>query len=135
MSSRRTVRPTILIVDDEPLMRTMIRTMLTRAGYAVDTAGSGREALDKAKQTRPDLITLDYMMPDLSGLEVLEQLSLDPATAAIPVLIVSAVIREEELTNQPICQQMQVDFLPKPVQLQQLVDHIERLLAASHSDN
>ena len=64
----------ILIVDDEPSNRNILRQELTHRGYAVETANDGSEALNKAESTRPDLIILDYMMPDLSGLDVLKEL-------------------------------------------------------------
>ena len=64
----------ILIVDDEPSNRNILGQELTHEGYAVSAASDGREALRKAESFRPDLIILDYMMPDLSGLEVLQEL-------------------------------------------------------------
>jgi two-component system, NtrC family, response regulator AtoC len=64
----------ILIVDDEPSNRNILSQELSHTGYVVETASDGREALRKVESSRPDLIILDYMMPDLSGLEVLEEL-------------------------------------------------------------
>jgi DNA-binding NtrC family response regulator len=64
----------ILIVDDEPSNRNILSQELTHEGYSVAVAGDGREALRKVELSRPDLIILDYMMPDLSGLEVLKEL-------------------------------------------------------------
>ena len=64
----------ILIVDDEPSNRNILGQELTHEGYSVLAASDGREALRKVESSRPDLIILDYMMPDLSGLEVLKEL-------------------------------------------------------------
>ena len=64
----------ILIVDDEPSNRNILSQELTHEGYSVVAASDGREALKKIESSRPDLIILDYMMPDLSGLEVLKEL-------------------------------------------------------------
>ena len=64
----------ILIVDDEPSNRNILSQELTQEGYSVVAASDGREALRKVESSRPDLIILDYMMPDLSGLEVLKEL-------------------------------------------------------------
>ncbi|HEX9138011.1 MAG TPA: sigma-54 dependent transcriptional regulator, partial [Nitrospirota bacterium] len=64
----------VLIVDDEPSNRNILRQELTHRGYAVETANDGSEALNKTESTRPDLIILDYMMPDLTGLDVLKEL-------------------------------------------------------------
>ena len=65
---------TIFIVDDEDSNRKILAQELAHRGYAVDTARSGREALPMIQATAPDLLILDYMMPDLSGLQVLKQL-------------------------------------------------------------
>src|SRR5262249_32824344 len=64
----------ILIVDDEPSNRNILGQELTHEGYSVVAASDGREALKKIESSRPDLIILDYMMPDLNGLEVLKEL-------------------------------------------------------------
>src|SRR5215467_12511743 len=64
----------ILIVDDEPSNRNILRQELTHKGYTIETANDGAEALRKVESSRPDLIILDYMMPDLSGLDVLKEL-------------------------------------------------------------
>ena len=64
----------ILIVDDEPSNRNILGQELTHEGYSVVAASDGREGLRKVESAHPDLIILDYMMPDLSGLEVLKEL-------------------------------------------------------------
>lgn len=64
----------ILVVDDEPSNRNILQQELTHKGYTVETAADGSEALRKVESSRPDLIILDYMMPDLSGLDVLKEL-------------------------------------------------------------
>ena len=64
----------ILIADDEPSNRNILSQELAHEGYSVVTASDGREALRKVESSRPDLIILDYMMPDLSGLEVPKEL-------------------------------------------------------------
>jgi len=63
----------ILIVDDEPSNRKILVQELTHKGFAVDTAGGGHEALAKIESASPDLVILDYMMPDLSGLEIVAE--------------------------------------------------------------
>src|SRR6476659_1190989 len=64
----------ILIADDEPSNRKILAQELTHKGFAVETVRGGREALAKIESAPPDLVILDYMMPDLSGLEVLKEL-------------------------------------------------------------
>jgi DNA-binding NtrC family response regulator len=78
----------ILIVDDEPSNRKILTQELTHKGFAVDTAGGGNEALTKIEAAPPDLVILDYMMPDLSGLEVLK--ALRKRGNDIPVIMITA---------------------------------------------
>jgi CheY-like chemotaxis protein len=120
--------PSILVADDDALICKMYSLMLAKAGYQVTTASDGREALACIAQEHPDLIVLDYMMPHLSGIEVLNQMVRDPATASIPVLVISAVVLEEALAHEPVVQQMRVAMLPKPVGRQTLLDHIAQML-------
>jgi CheY-like chemotaxis protein len=80
----------ILVVDDEPLLRAMLRDALDAAGYTVLEAEDGRSALVTAKAEHPDCILLDVIMPDLDGYQTCELLKADPDLAAIPVLLISA---------------------------------------------
>ncbi|MCM2275776.1 MAG: response regulator, partial [Candidatus Didemnitutus sp.] len=80
----------ILAVDDEPEITDLIRYHLTRAGYEVDTAANGWEALAAIQRHRPDLMLLDLMLPDLDGFGVCEILRREAATATIPIVIISA---------------------------------------------
>ena len=85
----RAGRKTILIVDDEPNVVAMISEYLTGEGYNTITATSGRKALELAETHRPFAITLDVIMPEMDGWEVLQNLKKNPVTADIPVIIVS----------------------------------------------
>jgi hypothetical protein len=88
-ASRR--QPTlILVVEDNPVAALQIHTVLEEQGYAVQVVSSGAEALAALTQVRPDLIVLDLMMPEVDGFQVLEQLRPMPATATIPVLVLTA---------------------------------------------
>ncbi len=78
---------TILVVDDDHQIRELVRIALRRIGHRVLTAGSGHEALGRARSDRPDLILLDLVMPEMSGQQVLEQLRADPALRGIPVVL------------------------------------------------
>ena len=84
------MHPTILAVDDEPDVLDLIRFHLTRAGCEVVTAASGYTALEAIRARRPDLVLLDLMLPDIDGFAVCEILRRQAATAAIPIVIVSA---------------------------------------------
>ena len=80
----------ILIVDDEPDMRTVLFHTLREAGYEVAEASNGDEALRKLKRTRYDLVVLDIMMPGMSGYEVLEKIKAMPSRVDTRVVIVTA---------------------------------------------
>jgi len=79
----------ILIVDDEPDIRFMMRMIFESAGYQVTEARHGVAGLKSVKARQPDLVTTDVMMPMMDGLEFIERLRADPETAAIPILVVS----------------------------------------------
>ena len=79
----------ILIVDDEPDVRYLMRLIFEGAGYQVTEARHGVAGLKSVKARQPDLVTTDVMMPMMDGLEFIERLRGDPETAAIPILVVS----------------------------------------------
>lgn len=81
---------TILIVDDESNMRFLHRMILESGGYEVIEAAHGAAALERAKESPPDLVITDLMMPVMSGRELIERLRADPVTAGVPIVIVSA---------------------------------------------
>jgi CheY-like chemotaxis protein len=81
----------ILLVDDSKFLRLATGRALTRAGYEVSFAGDGDEALLMAAEKMPDLILLDMMLPKMSGLEVLKALKKEPATEAIPVVVLTGL--------------------------------------------
>ena len=81
----------ILIVDDEPRFAYMLADMLNDAGYDARTLDNGRDALEAAHRHPPDLVLLDVHMPGIDGFEVASRLKADPATAAIPIIMLSAM--------------------------------------------
>src|SRR3954452_6777522 len=80
----------VLVVDDNESIRSLLERVLRSQGHMVMTAASGREALELLRTHPIDLVVLDVMMPEMSGIEVLEQIKANPATHEIPVLVVSA---------------------------------------------
>jgi DNA-binding response OmpR family regulator len=83
--------PKILIVDDDPDMVELLRLALTGAGYSARTAITGKEALQKAQRSPPDLMVLDLLLPGMNGFSVCQQLRRNPATAAMPILMITAL--------------------------------------------
>lgn len=88
--------PTVLVVDDEPTIRTLIRAVLEPTGYHVVEAVDGVSALAVAEKLRPDLILLDIALPRLSGLEVCRRIKADSATASTPIILLTGFVQEAE---------------------------------------
>jgi DNA-binding response OmpR family regulator len=88
---------TILVVDDDPKIVRVVEINLTQEGYRVRTAADGEEALAAVAQERPDLVLLDVMMPRMDGFETLKRLKADPASADIPVVMLTARAQDEDV--------------------------------------
>ncbi len=88
---------TIMVVDDDPDIVTIVKTILEVKGYVVQSAFSGQEVLSLLQEQKPDLIFLDVMMPPMDGLEVLTRLKGNPATASIPVILLTAKADDEDV--------------------------------------
>jgi PAS domain S-box-containing protein len=88
-------RPLVLVIENDPDARDLIRHYLTEGGYRVACAEDGREAIQLAEALRPDAITLDMLLPDRDGLVILAQLKTSPDTRSIPVVVVSVTDRRE----------------------------------------
>ncbi len=118
--------PLVLVVEDESAAQELMVSHLEEAGYRVITVGSGSEAVKTAINLRPDVITLDLLMPGKSGWQTLDELKKSPATSAIPVIIVSVV--EERKKGLSVGA---ADYLVKPVSKERLLATIGRATAAS----
>jgi len=113
---------TILIVDDDPEMRRLLAHAFQGEGYPTLTAATGREALELARTRQPLAITLDIIMPDMDGWEVLVRLKENPDTAAIPVIIVS--VTDDQDTGSALGA---VGYITKPVDHQTLIEEIKKI--------
>ena len=91
------MKPKILIVDDEEILRRIYSDRLTFEGFDVDSAADGEAALSKIKSSAPNLVLLDILMPKLNGLQVLEQLNANPELKKIPVIVLSNVANDENI--------------------------------------
>lgn len=109
-ASKRNRSGTILVIDDDVQTREMMLRYLTREGYKVYLAADGPTGLELAKRFKPDLITLDVIMPDMDGWSVLTELKSDPETSTIPVAIISMVENRNKGFTFGVA-----DYLVKPV--------------------
>ena len=117
---------TIMLVDDELDIRIILRILLEDAATRILEVGNGYDALTMAKKTRPDLILLDWMMPGLNGLEVVEALRRDPETTEIPVIMLSSRNHAEEVKQ--ILALGVIAYLAKPFSPLELLQTVERAL-------
>jgi two-component system alkaline phosphatase synthesis response regulator PhoP len=119
-------KKTIMVVDDNPDIITIVRTILEGKGYSVFSATSGPELLDLLKTQKPDLIILDIMMPEMDGLEVLSRLKGMTETATIPVILLTAKVQYEDVLGG---YKLGADYyITKPFTSTQLVNGINLLL-------
>ena len=118
--------PKILVVDDEPDALEVLSFNLKNAGYEVSTADDGEAALKKARQILPDLILLDLMLPEVDGLEVCKLLRRDPATSAIPIIMVTA--KAAEIDRVVGLELGADDYVTKPFSPRELVLRVRNLL-------
>jgi len=121
--------PLILVVDDEPNIRHLLKLWLTDAGYRVTEAADGVQALAEARRQRPDLIILDVMMPGVSGFDVTSVLKADERTADIPILILSII--EDRQRGLRLGAD---EYLTKPVNTEDLLQTIADLLSGLHAE-
>ena len=118
--------PTILIVEDEPRIAELARDYLAHAGFAVRLAVDGPTGLAAALRDRPDLIVLDLGLPGLDGLDVTRRLRADPATAAVPIVMLTA--RDDELDKLLGLELGGDDYLTKPFSPRELVARVRAVL-------
>jgi CheY-like chemotaxis protein len=119
---------TILVVDDDAMMRTMFSALLIRWGYTVVEAGDGVEALAAVEQHSVECIVLDVMMPGMDGFEVCRRLRRDPATAHIPVVLATALTAKDK--RQQGLEAGADDVVSKPIDAADLRLAVQRVMQA-----
>ena len=120
------IKKKALVVDDEPNVRRLIHTILSK-NYEVIEAEEGKQAIEIAYTQKPDVILMDMMMPKMDGLTACHLIKNDPATRAIPVIMVTAIGFE---LNIKLSQQMGASgYVTKPFSSQVLLDKITEVLA------
>lgn len=116
----------MLVIDDEDHMRRLIRRQLERAGFEVLQASSAKEGLRILRESKPDAVTVDLMMPDVGGLELLEEKNADPGIRDVPALVLTAVGWPEDLER--AVQLGARAVLLKPFSQQELARAVEALV-------
>ena len=117
---------TILVTDDDRDVRAIIRMRLEAARYRILEASDGQSALELAQNEHPDLLLLDMTMPGISGVEVVERLRGNPATAHIPVMLISGA---EEIADKQFALSVKAnDYLVKPIDGKELLERVRSLL-------
>lgn len=119
----------ILLVDDSPTEHFSIGSLLGRHGHEVIAAESGEEGIRLARERRPDLILMDIVMPGLNGFQATRQLTRDPQTAAIPVVILTS--KNQDTDRVWAERQGARGYLTKPVEESVLLDTIAHVLAGA----
>ena len=115
----------ILVIEDDPDQRKLMERTLTTSGYRIITASDGQTGLESALATLPKLIILDVMMPRMNGYQTARALKQNPATAAIPILMVTT---KQEPADEFWSSQVGADaFLTKPVDITELIKAVRRL--------
>jgi two-component system alkaline phosphatase synthesis response regulator PhoP len=117
---------TILVVDDEPGIVTIVRDYLDRAGFRVLTAGDGETALRLARTERPSLVLLDLMLPGLDGLDVTRALRQDPSTNGLPLIMLTA--RVDETDRVAGLELGADDYITKPFSPREVVARVRAVL-------
>ena len=128
MSQPRPEAFTILVIDDDPAVLEVATDVLSSSGYRVLVASSGQDALAMMQAIRPDLILLDYHMPDMDGLTVIWQLRADEATRRIPVIALTAGTAEDA---NKLSRAGSVGVILKPFQPREFLHFIAEVLNAT----
>jgi two-component system phosphate regulon response regulator PhoB len=124
-----TTGPTILVVEDEAPLLTLLRYNLEKQGFRVEEAADGQEALLRVAESPPDLVLLDWMLPSLSGIEVCRQLRRRPDTRDLPIIMLTA--RTEDRDAVRALDTGADDYVVKPFAMEALLARIRALLRRS----
>ncbi len=118
---------TILVVDDDPDIVTLVKTILEREGFGVQTAYNGLEVFSRLEEQKPDLIILDIMRPQMDGLEVLRQLKGNADYSSVPVILLTAKVQYKDVLGG---YKLGADYyMPKPFNSSQLINSINFVLS------
>lgn len=122
-------KPTVLVVEDEAPLLTLLRYNLEKQGFRVDEAADGQEALLRVAEARPDVMLLDWMLPSLSGIEVCRQLRRRTETRDLPIIMVTARTEDQDAVRA-----LDIgadDYIAKPFAIEHVIARIRALLRRS----
>ena len=119
-------RPSVLVVEDEAAIATLLRYNLEKQGFHVEEAGDGQEALNLIAETTPDLVLLDWMLPTLSGIEVCRQIRRRHETRNLPVIMVTARTEDQDAVRG--LNTGADDYITKPFNMEALIARMRALL-------
>lgn len=126
---------TILVVDDEPDIRTYLKTLFSKEDYQVETAADGEEGLETAQRVKPDLIFLDILMPKRTGIMLYRKLRKDTGVAQIPIVILTGLAQYRSFFAQDFEAVSPPDaFVEKPPKREELLALASRLLSKGPSE-
>ncbi len=122
-------KPTVLVVEDEAALATMLRYNLEKQGFLVDEAVDGQEALTRIAEAQPDIVLLDWMLPAMSGIEVCRQIRRRPQTRDLPVIMVTARTEDQDAVRG--LNTGADDYITKPFSMDSLLARMRALLRRS----
>jgi DNA-binding response OmpR family regulator len=123
--------PTVLVIDDDPVILQLLRVNFEMEGFVVLTAADGEEGIERTRTDRPDVVVSDVMMPRMSGIELVAKLRADPATEDVPILLLTAKAQQTDIGAG--LDAGADDYVTKPFEPLDLVDRVNRLLSRSGS--
>lgn len=121
-------RNTVLLVEDEPLLGNLLRQRLEREQFKVILARDGEEALRILRETRPDLVLLDIILPKISGFELMEMMQNDPQIARPPIVIISNLGQDSDITKGESLGAISY-FIKAKVSIEDLVSEVKRFFS------
>ena len=128
-NSKTQDQPKILIIDDDPMYTIIIEAMLESEPYHVTSIDDGKEALEHLKSSLPNVILLDYMMPDVNGLMVLKQIKSDPYTKDVPVIMLTGDASRTVVTS--CIKNGASEYIIKPGSKAQIIEKIKAVLVVN----
>ena len=126
------MNPLVLIVEDEPAQAEVLRYNLEKKGYRTSVAPAGEEALMLVEEEEPDLVILDWMLPDIAGIEICRQLKTRPKTRTLPVIMLTA--RGEEDDRVRGLESGADDYVVKPYSPSEMIARVQAVLRRSHPE-